>query len=595
MTLNPSIINVQNHSKTGILKPFLLGFLFMGIIPISWSQKKEQIGTETVNVVKPFTPKISDAFKVKEVPELEEEANSKKETVKYAIFSFSVASTFTPSKGKAQGVEKEKQPHIFKNYATFGAGNYGTLVGELFVNHDLNATDYVGGMFRHHSSQGGINTIDLDNNFYDTAFDIMYGSNQKTLSYNLDLGYNNQIYNWYGLPMNFGNSLTNSDKASLLASIDPKQAYNTLSFSGNVVLTEGILDKATVKFNRFTDLYKSVENRFVIKPTLELKVMDYAVKTDVIVDYLGGNFVTNNSNTAAIDYGFTNFGLSPSFVMQEKDWTLNLGATLYYSLDTKNSNSSLYIYPKFTASYKVVGDLMIFYAGAEGNLNQNSYQDFVTENPFLSPTLLINPTDNQYEIYAGLKGKLSNTVSYTLRGSYNNERNKALFKSNDYSETATNMNYGFGNSFQVVYDDMRTLRFFGELKADFSKDVSFGINGSFSSFTNDFQQEAWNLPAIQFKANLDVDITEKWYAGANVFYVGERKDLQNSTTFLPSTTPIILEGYFDLNANVGYKYNEQLTGFIKLNNLTNNNYQKWLNFPVQGFQFLVGANYKFDF
>jgi hypothetical protein len=58
----------------------------------------------------------------------------------------------------------------------------------------------------------------------------------------------------------------------------PKQSYNTLSFSGNVVLAPGILDKATMKFNRFTDLYKSAENRFVVKPTLELKVMDYAVK-----------------------------------------------------------------------------------------------------------------------------------------------------------------------------------------------------------------------------------------------------------------------------------------------------------------------------
>ena len=595
MTLNPSIINVQNHSKTGILKPLVLGFLFMCIIPISWSQKKEQIGTETVNVIKPFTPKISDANKVKEFPELEEEANSKKEGVKYAIFSFPVASTFTPSKGKAQGVEKEKQPHIFKNYATFGAGNYGTLVGELFVNHDLNATDYVGGMFRHHSSQGGINGIDLDNYFYDTSFDIMYGSNQKTISYNLDLGYINQVYNWFGLPMNFGNSLANADKAVLLSGIDPKQSYNTLSFSGNVAVNEGMFKKATIKFNRFTDLYESAENRFVVKPTVEFQVMDHAVKTDVIIDHVGGTFVTNISNTAAIDYGFTNFGLSPSFVMQENDWTLNLGATIYYSLDTKNSNSSFYVYPKLNASYKVVGDLMIFYTGAQGNLNQNSYQDFVGQNPFVSPTLFINPTDNQYEIFAGLKGKLSSTMSYTVRGSYNNERNRALFKSNDYSESSTNTNYGFGNSFQVVYDDMRTLRFFGELKADFSEDVSIGINGSFSSFTNDFQQEAWNLPVIQLNASLDADITEKWYAGANVFYVGERKDLQNNMLLVPSTTPVTLKGYFDANVHAGYKYNEQLTGFVKLNNITNNNYQQWLNFPVQGFQFLVGANYKFDF
>ena len=77
-----------------------------------------------------------------------------------------------------------------------------------------------------------------------------------------------------------------------------------------------------------------------------------------------------------------------------------------------------------------------------------------------------------------------------------NARNKALLKSNDYSENSSNDNYAFGNSFQVVYDDVRTLNLYGELKADFSENVIFGINGSFSSFTTDFATEAWNLPAI---------------------------------------------------------------------------------------------------
>jgi hypothetical protein len=38
-----------------------------------------------------------------------------------------------------------------------------------------------------------------------------------------------------------------------------------------------------------------------------------------------------------------------------------------------------------------------------------------------------------------------------------------------------------------------------------------------------------------------------------------------------------------------------LTFFLKLNNIGNQAYEKWLNYPVQGFQVLGGANYKFDF
>ncbi|MES2578125.1 MAG: TonB-dependent receptor [Bacteroidota bacterium] len=574
-----------------------LGILFFFVFQFSFAQKKEQIGTETVNVVKPYTPKISDAFKVKEIPELDEDANAKKEKIKYTIFSFPVASTFTPSKGKAEGVEKEKQAHLFKNYATFGVGNYGTFIGELFVNHDLNDTDYVGGMFRHHSSEGGIQNIALEDGFYDTSLDLMYGSNQKDVSWNLDLGYQNQIYNWYGLPANFGSTLTPQDRMVLINGINPQQTYGTISLGGNVAFNESILNKASLKYNHFSDASGSSENRFYAKPTVEFDVMESAVKTNIIVDYVSGSFKKNylNTNTERVKYGFTNFGIVPSFVMQEDDWTLNIGAGLFYSMDNENSNNTFLVYPQFNASYKVVGDLMIFYAGAEGDLEQNSYMDFVNENPFLSPTLNIAPTDKQYDIFAGLKGKLTNTVSYNIKASYANERNKALFRSNDYTENAGNEDYAFGNSFQVVYDDMKTLRFYGELKADFSSAVSFGINGTFSSYTNDFQQEAWNMPTIKINSNLDFNITEKWFAGANVFYVGERKDIQINTDFSANATPVTLKSYFDVNANVGFKYSDRLTAFARANNITNNAYQKWQNYPVQGFQVILGVNYKFDF
>lgn len=602
MTFEQSKINSFTNKATMVSSSFSIGRVGVGILflllsQFSFAQKKEQIGSETVNVVKPYTPKISDAFKAKEIPELDEEANAQKEKIKYTIFSFPVASTFTPSKGKAEGVEKEKQAHLFKNYATFGVGNYGTFIGELFVNHDLNNTDYVGGMFRHHSSEGGIQNVALEDGFYDTSLDLMYGSNQKDVSWNLDLGYQNQIYNWYGLPSNFASTLTPQDRTTLINGINPQQTYGTISLGGNVAFNEGVLNKASLQYHHFSDASGSSENRFYAKPTVEFEVMESAVKTNIIVDYVGGSFKKNYSNTNSdrVKYGFTNFGIVPSFVMQEEDWTLNIGAGLFYSLDNVNSNNKFLVYPQFNASYKVVGDLMIFYAGAEGNLEQNSYMDFVNENPFLSPTLNIAPTDKQYDVFAGLKGKLTNTVSYNVKASYVNERNKALFRSNDYNENAANEDYAFGNSFQVMYDDMRTLNFYGELKADFSEDVSFGINGTFSSYTNDLQQEAWNLPTIKVSSNLDVNITEKWFAGANVFYVGERKDFQTNTAFSANAASVTLKSYFDVNANVGFKYSDRLTAFARANNITNNAYQKWLNYPVQGFQVILGVNYKFDF
>ena len=536
----------------------LLSFSLILVSQFSFSQKKdENIGTEVVNVVKPYTPTISDAFKVKETPALEDEDNTKKEVITYSIFSFPVASTFTPSKGRAANVDKSESEKLFKNYLTLGFGNYTTLNAELFVTENISDTEYVGGMLRHLSSQGGIKGVALDDKFYTTSLDLTYGNKRKNLTWNADLGYQNQVYNWYGLPENF--------PQILIDGINPQHTFHNFYAGAKFSLNDSFFKEGSIKYNRFWDARGSSENRFYVKPSFEFDAFDKKIKTNFIVDYLGGSFEKDFFTTNTIKYGYTNFGIHPSVVINKNDWSVNAGAAVFYSIDNENSKNKLFVYPQINASLKVVGDFMIFYTGAEGSLDQNSYRDFSNENPYISPTLAIAPTDKQFDIFAGLKGKLASAVSYTIRGSFQNEKNKALFKSNNFTENSTNEDYEFGNSFGVVYDDMKTARFFGELNADLSKKISFGINGTFSSYSTQNQEEAWNLPAIKLASNLNVIITKKWYAGANVFFVGERKDIvyiQSDIAvfppeYYPETTTI--SSYFDANLHVGYNHSERLT------------------------------------
>ncbi|MNK41037.1 Vitamin B12 transporter BtuB [compost metagenome] len=566
-----------------------------------YAQKKdENIGTEVVNVVKPYTPTISDAFKVKETPVMEDEDNTKKEEIQYNIFSFPVASTFTPSKGKAAGVDKQQREKLFNNYATFGVGNYGTINAELFVTENLNRNEYVGGMLRHLSSQGGIKGVKLDDKYYNTGLDLTYGNRQKDYSWNADIGFQNQVYNWYGLPLEF-QDIDNE----VINGIDPKQTYNTVYVGGKIAAEDSFFREASMQYKRFWDAYGSAENRFYVKPSLDIDVMDEKIKVDVIADYVGGNLADDTE--FPIEYSNFNLGIQPSLLYQKEDLSIQLGAGLFYSMGKMNgdTDNKFYVYPQVKASYKVVGDLMVAYAGAEGTLNQNSYADFVSENPFISPMQAITPTDEQYDIYVGLKGKLASAIAYNIRGSYKNEDNKAMFLNFNPAilpGPGANLNgFEYGNSFSVVYDQLQTISFFGELKADLSKSVRFGVNGTFNSYSLDNQSEAWNMPQIKVGTSLDVDIDTKWYAGANVFYVGDRKDLVlPGNTFVNTGTEyetevVTLKSYFDINAHVGYKYNERLTGFLKLNNIANEDYERWVNYKVQGFQVLVGASYKFNF
>lgn len=595
----PSWFN-RNKKNMKINFKNILAFALLITFHLSFAQKKdENIGTEVVNVVKPYTPTISDAFKVKEIPSLEDDDNSKKENIKYTIFSFPVASTFTPSKGKAAKVDESVTEKLYKNYFTGGIANYATLFSELYITENIGEDDYVAGKIKHLSSQGGIENVPVKDSFLKSSVDLTYGSKKSNFAWNTDLGYEIQRYHWYGLPTDYVSFYTNEQQTTIYNSIDKGQTYQNFYVGGNIKFNESIVNDISLKYNRFWDGYSSSENRFVAKPSFQFDIRENTIKTDLIVDYVGGTFAQDFSGAAPINYGFANFGIHPSYSMKKDDWSFDIGASAVYSLDNQSNSNQLFIYPQIKASLNVVGDLMIFYTGAEGGLDQNSYRDFTNENPFLSPSIGVSPTDRQYDFYAGLKGKLSNYVSYNIKGSATNEKNKGLFLSNPYDETIlVKEEYKYGNSMGIVFDNVKTLRFFGELKADFSKNVSFGINGTFSSYTTAIQAEAWNLPAIQLGSNLNVTISPKWYAGADVFYVGQRKDLVQKTnimTFAPENNIQTLSNYFDANAHVGYKYNSQFTAFLRLNNIANQGYQRWLNYPVQSFQVMIGGNYKFDF
>ena len=577
-------------------KKYSTALLILLAVQTMFSQKKdENIGTEVVNVVKPYTPTISDAFKLKENPKMDDEDNEKKEEIKYNIFSFPVASTFTPSKGRAAGVEKKKSEHLFSNFATLGLGNYGTILGELYVTQPVGDNSYVSGMLKHLSSEGGVKNIFLDDDYNDSSIDLTYGYNVQNLTWKVDAGYQNQSYNWYGLPKEFSASLSPEVVGSIIGSINPEHTYHNMSVGSVVELDESILNRVEVKYNRFWDCCNSGDNRIILKPRVGFDCNDLQIQTNFVVDYVGGSFKEPHYDFTPAKYGFANFGINPSFSLVKNDWSFNIGASAFYSMDLENDKSSFYIYPNVTASIDVVGDLMVFYAGAEGGLQQNSYREFTNINPYMSPEFGVAPTDKQYDFFAGLKGKLASSVGYNIRASYINERNKAFFKSNDYNEEAILPSYAFGNSFGIEYGDLRTISFYGEVKADFSDKISVGINGSFSDYGVSDVAEAWNMPAIKLGANFEVAFTDKISAGADLFFTGERKDFQQFSSIIGDSEVRTLESYFDANVHVNYKFNDRLNFFLRGNNLANNSYEKWLDYPVQGLQVVIGASYKFDF
>lgn len=580
-------------------RTYIFSLLFLSLCGSVIAQEEDNIGTETVTVVKPYSPTVSDAFKIKSSPSLNDSIVLQKKKINYSIFSVPVASTFTPAKGKASGVEKTPPPTLYNSYASVGLGNYNNALVDFYTSREFNrGEDLLDFGLTHNSSRGDLDSTPLDTDFYNTKINASYSKKDRYMDWGASIGLQHQLYNWYGIQ----SELFSEDEIN---AIDETQNYFNAQAKAHFNMEDSPFKSGNVLLRRFWDATESAENRAVINPTFELPITEELITVAAKVDYVGGNFkngtITELENTGEKKYSHLQAGVTPSLLILRDDLTLNLGANIVYGLDLENSENNFYIYPAVTASYRLLEENVIAYGGIEGELKQNSYYDFVNENPYVSPTLDIMPTDQQYEGYLGLKGQLTSNIGYNLKGSYMAENRKPLFYQNTVNTSRMDeKSYYYGNSFQVFYDDVKTLGVFGEINVDVNRNFSLGVNAEFYDYDTETDNPAWNLPSIKGSLFLDYQITDQWYMGANLFFVGERDALTSIalTDNVPPTisySPITLDSFFDANAHLGYRFNDQLSIFLKASNIANNNYQRWANFRVQGFQALAGVSYKFDF
>lgn len=588
---------VREHNIKRAFKISIL--VFLGVFQVAFAQEEEEedIGTETVTVTKAYTPTISDAFKIKSVPNLNDSIELQKKKIDYSIFSVPVASTFTPAKAKASTVKKIPPPLLYNSYASAGGGNPANIMAKFYTSHKIDReSGYTIGL-DHNSSRGDFDELPVDNIFSDTKLDAAFKKRDRDYDWGADIGFQHQLYNWYGTPEDF--------VPNPAVEPDARQNYFMAEAGGHVNFEDSYFKGAKLQYRRFWDVIESGENRVIFEPSFEFPLGEENFTINLKADYVNGSFANDDlndtENTSGINYSNLQVGINPSLTLLRDDLSLNLGVNLVYGLDGERSDSNFYIYPAVTASYRLLDELAIAYAGIEGELVQNSYYGFVAQNPFVSPTLTIQPTDNQYDSYIGLRGQLLPNLSYNVKASYTAENRKPLFNLNpEHTTRVDEKAYTFGNSYEVFYDDVKTLGVFAELNVDVNRNFTLGVNGNYYNYNTETDNPAWNLPEVEGSLFFDYQIGENWYMGANLFYVGERKDFSqiaqaNTPSFDFPTTIITLESFFDANAHIGYRLSDQLSVFVRASNITNNNYQRWANFQVQGLQVMGGATYKFDF
>ncbi|PHS54608.1 MAG: TonB-dependent receptor [Lutibacter sp.] len=583
----------QQNLKQLKMRKLLITSLSILIAGISFSQetKRDTLKTEEISVVKPYTPKISAAFKVKSNPSSNETQEFPKEKVVYSIFSIPVASTFTPSKGKAKGVVRAKKERLYENYISAGFGNFTSPIFEAYLHTGDPRYNDFGIFINHHSSEGGIKNLLLNDYFSDTRIDGYFKQFERDFNWQVNIGVQQKIYNYYGLSTDI------TFENAFLDSLDEEQIYKNIYAGGKIDFEDSFFQGASAEFITFSDNYNTNELRLLVKPSLEFPISTELINAEFTIDLLTGKFKQNYFSDEDLKHSFLNLGFNPNFEVLRENLTVNLGAKLYYTNNLETKVTEFYAYPNVTASFKIVDEVLIIVAGVTGDLIQNTYQEFANENPYISPTLNIKQTDKQYKAFIGTKGKLASNIGYNFNVRHTYEKNKPLFIQNQ-TKTDGNLSvlyaYEAGNSFDVIYDDIKTLSVFAEITIDASKEFNFNGAINYNNYTTNNQPEVWNLPEITATITTDYQ-NNNWFAGAKLFYTGETKDVVTPLGILTENGTIIInESYIDLNLNGGYIFSDRLTAFAKINNALGKKYQPFVNYHVQTLQILGGITYKFD-
>lgn len=581
---------------------FLIYFSFLSLNAQKKEQAKDTVKTEVVNIVTKYNPKIADAKKINKNPKIKLVKNKEKKKLEYSILSAPVASTFIPKSGVVKGIDVGVKERVYQNYLAAGLGNYATPYLETFLHYDTRFKNEIGFNAKYIASLNNIKGPILNSNFSNLNIGGFYKQQDRFFDWKVSVNAEKNKYNWYGLSNqnNYTETVTNL--------IKPQQTYNYLNLISEFNFIDSYIDYGKIKLSQFTDDYDSNEVRanfdtkfdFPLR-YLNLGLNDLSVKAGI--EFLKGHFNNSYADIKKVEYSTFTARINPEYKLTYQDFSINAGIKLIASLDSKNSANNVFILPNLFVEGPIIKEYLNIYGGLTGDLHTNTYKNFTDKNPYVSPTLFITQTLEKSNLFIGFNGKINKDISFNIKASAKNEEDKPLFLRNVSKSDGTNNSlnglalkgYEYGNSFDIYYDDVKTTSILTEIAYDFSKNLSFELQGIYNTYTLENALAAWNLPS--FEGNISAKYKKnKWYAATDIFYVSQRKDGLYNNSFPSSFRAIeTVNSFVDVNLNGGYNFNDKFSAFLKLNNVLNTKYQRFANFNTQGFQILGGITYKFDF
>lgn len=237
-------------------KGFLIVLILCGFNVFSQKKNNEKVKdtvkTEVVEVVTAYNPKIADANKLKKNPSVKLLEKTKKQPLKYTIFSVPVASTFVPKSGVVKGIDVGIKERIYDNFIAAGFGNYLSPYFETFLHKHTRFQSEFRLSVKYNASFDNVENTVLNSNYSNLGASIFYKQNERYFDWKVTLNSQRNEYNWYGIT-------PNSLPTNTINAIDENQTYNYFNAVGKIDFLDSYIDKSCFSFSYFTDAFNSSE------------------------------------------------------------------------------------------------------------------------------------------------------------------------------------------------------------------------------------------------------------------------------------------------------------------------------------------------
>jgi hypothetical protein len=531
------------------------------VASVTAASAQDTLRTDVVDVVKAFKPILSEAIKIQSNPN-PEIPETPTPVFTYEIPAKRLDGNPTLYTIKPLSLGTSLLPKLKNNYTRLGYGNYNTPLFETYLNSTRNK-NFQGGLFFKHLSSNPDENRTFSNN-------VAYLYGKRFLSKGVvgaDVYYYRNVVNLYGFePENL--PVTKDDIRQQFQTFDAKLSYQNI-----VKDTSKLGFKMDGTFYNFSDNRNGKENDFRLNGTFSKR--------------LGGNplEVKAGVNVTALDmpgmstYNRTFVDINPTYKLQMDPLYIRLGFNSTFFSDS--SGTDFFFFPVAEAGFAIIPNAFTTYIGITGNLQRNTYRSITNENPFVR-TLGLNNTVNSFELYGGFKGILGPQTSFLLNASLANI-DHMLFYVADSSKL-----YG-----QAVVFDTRNSSVFNvkaELNHEFGEQFMLGFVMNYYKYSLSIDAP-FSRPTFTTHLNLGYNMGDKFLWKASIFTMNKRKTRELLAD--DRYNDVTLKGLVDLNLGLDYRYSKNVSLFVNLNNLANNQYQRWMNLPVYGINVVGGLTVSF--